>query len=371
MFRRLRTQGLPGRPETGSVSYEWDFRLPGEHWVFELPMRSAGSPRARPRKPEQAAWMLEQGFGEPDPRGRHGLSPEALERLIALLEPLAEIPWAAWEAVDRCKELQMANQPQEAVEAAKQAVAAAPGWDLAWRQLIELQLFWLQDADEAEAALDAVPEGLIPARELLQRRQALALQRGEDWTRYAELQREIIDVVEARYDHWEVLGLSWWAAQDLERSIAAFEEGLSRHPGERELENRLAEVLHAAGRGEDARALLDRLIAEDPANAKSWALRAWVLWEQAPAQAESDLAEALARDPEQAVAQVTRGLLRLAAGQLEQAGADLAPHRHSPWAEARAAYQRYLDAGGQPPPEPEQAHEHTHAHGSAGEPEAR
>ncbi|MCB9766390.1 MAG: tetratricopeptide repeat protein [Alphaproteobacteria bacterium] len=363
-MRRLRTRGLPGQPGTEGRTYSWDFRRPDGAWVPQISMWSAGSSRARPQHPEQVAWLVAQGFPEPDSHGRLDLTPEALERLLELVGPAAEIPWRAFELLAQVTALVDAERFAEALPLTAQLVALTPTWDEARRARVGLLLFHLQDAEATQAELASIPEGVLDAAELRLRRQALATL-VDDWSTYADIQEESIAAGNRRVGDFEVLGLARWAAGQMERSVQAFVDGLTAYPGERSLADRQAEVLGAMGRVDDAVALLDRLIQEDPAPAKSWALRGWVRRHTDPEAAAADYAQALARDPEQPVARVGRGLQYLDAGDRVGARADLAPFVHSSWQEAVDAWQRFVDTAAEgedvaTPPNPWHTHDHDH-----------
>ena len=179
---------------------------------------------------------------------------------------------------------------------------------------------------------------MIPEEERRRYRQTIAILR-DDWDAYVVEQRAMITDGDRRWHMWEILGLALWAGGRMEASLEAFRQGLVEHPAQRDLENREAEVLAVLGRTGEALALLDRLAAEEP-HGKTVALRGWIRRESDPAVAAADYDAALALDPEQPVARVGRGLLRLAAGDLEGARADIAPFSHCGWSEAADALAR-------------------------------
>ena len=343
-MRRLRTLGLPGDRETNPRNCWWDFRRGPQGWVLELPWVDPGGRHARPSNPAQVAWLAARGL-HPDPvLGRLPLDADQLDALLASLD-VVDTPWAAYEALDAIDALELAGDREGALATSERLRDLAPGWDLGRRRRQNLLIHGLRDADAASADLDSLPAGALPADEIRRNRQTIALLR-DDWATYAQYASARVEGGEREPWAWETLGLAWWAAGRLDLSLEALGEGLALHPGNRDLELRRAEVLEAMGDHAAALAHLDALAAEPPPHAKTLALRGWFRRMEAPDAAAADYAAALALDPEQPVARVGRGLMRLEAGDRAGARADLQPFTHCGWTEAAAAWRRFQEGEG-------------------------
>lgn len=341
-MRRLQTRGLPGGLGDPERFYNWDFRSTPEGWRLEIAMRERGGAHARPSFPEQAAWLAAQGLPAPDPLGWIRLDATALEGLLAQLNPLARVPWGAWEARDAIDQHTAAGDVDAALQSADQIVALAPDWEAGRMRRLALLVHTLRDADAALADLVSLPPGTIPADEQRRQRQSIALLR-DDWVAYEVEQAAMIEEGYREAHAYEVLGLARWAAGDLPGALAAMVEGQRNHPGHRDLANREAEILAVLGREPEALALLNRLIAAQP-QAKSVALRGWIRRVADPAAAAADYEAAIALEPDQPIARVGRGLQRLAAGDRVGARADLQPFTHCGWTEAHEAWEQLLAA---------------------------
>lgn len=338
-MRRLRTLGLPGNTETKPRICWWDFRRGPDGWVLEVPWVDAGGRDARPSNPAQVTWLAEQGLVLNPVLGRLALDADALANLLAKLDVVG-VPWEAHEALDALEALELAGDQEGALRASERLRDLAPGWDVGRRRRLYLLTHGLRDAEAANADLDSLPEGTLPPDEIRRNRQTIALLR-DDWATYAQYASARVEGGEREPWAWETLGLAWWAAGRLDLSLEALGEGLALHPGARDLELRVAEVLEAMGRHAEALAELDRLCATGAPHAKTLALRGWFRRVEAPEAAAADYAAALALDPEQPVARVGRGLMRLEAGDREGARADLQPFTHCGWTEAAEAWRRF------------------------------
>jgi tetratricopeptide (TPR) repeat protein len=344
MFRRLQTRGLPGLPETASRPLFWDFRLDGEppRWTFELQAWASGAWRA----PEQAAWLQERGLPVPQPNVPLPLDTAQLEAITAALAPAAEVTWEAMELHAQAVALAGQGEARAALERMDELMGLAPAWIDAKLLQITLLIQVERDPDGAEAALAELPRDQLPAAQRRSLRQSIALLR-EDWDGYAAEVRAIIDEGDTSWFHFEVLGLSLWAAGHLDAAAAALSEGLALHPGLRDLELRRVEVWDAAGRREEALAALDALLApetteESRSHAKTWALRGWLRRETDAEGSAADTERALALDPNEAVARVCRGVGRMEEGDIQGARADLKPFSHCGWAAAAEAWNTFV-----------------------------
>lgn len=344
MFRRLQTRGLPGLPETANRPLFWDFRRTEDppRWAFELQAWASGAWRA----PEQAAWLQERGLPVPEPNVPLPLEDSQLEAITAALAPVAEVTWHAMELHAQAVSLAGQGEARAALERMNQLMGLAPAWIDAKLLQVTLLIQVERDPDGAEAALARVPAGQLPPAQVRSLRQSIALLR-EDWDAYAAEVRGIIDEGDTSWFHFEVLGLSLWAAGRLDDAAAALSEGLALHPGLRDLELRRVEVWDAAGRRDDALTALDLLLApeaseESRSHAKTWALRGWLRRETDAEGSAADTARALALDPGEAVARVCRGVGRMEAGDIEGARADLKPFSHCGWAAAAEAWNTFV-----------------------------
>lgn len=337
-MRRLQTAGLPGQTTKTRAAW-WDFRPAPDGWVLEIPFVDAGGRDARPSNPAQAAWLAEQGLAVSPSLGQVALDADALSRLLARLEVVGT-PWEAYEALDAIDARAAAEDLSGALAASERIVALAPTWEIGRRRRLALLIHGLRNPDAADADLDSLPPGTLPADEIRRERQTISLLR-DDWHSYAEQQAAMIAEGARQVWSWEVLGLAWWAAGKLDLALQALSDGLADHPNHRDLELRRAEVLGAMGRTEDALGHLEMLASEGPPHAKTLALRGWMRRAQDPGAAAADYAAALALDPEQPVARVGRGLQRLDAGDRAGARADLEPFTHCGWTEAADAWARF------------------------------
>jgi tetratricopeptide (TPR) repeat protein len=380
MFRRLETRGLPGRDSRGPLF--WDFRAepdpshtpePGDPpellWHLSLQAWASG----RWRRPEQAEWLADHGFPVPDPSGSVPLPVDVLRRLTDALAPEATVPWSALDARDAAIRSLNAGQAAEALEAAEALMAIAPDWVDARVVQLELLVRHVRDADRAEAVLLDLPEGTLDAAAARRIRQSIAILR-DDWDAYAAEMASVMDAGERPWWNFEILGLAYWAGGRLNDAIATFEQGMAEHDNRPDLALRHVEVLAAAERTDDALAAVEALLASDTPPPKALALRGWLRRASAPADAAADYRAALELDPEQAVARVGRGLMRLDAGDLDGARSDLHPFRYSGWQAAWDAWTTFCAATGEAPgAHPADlghddacahadAHDHTHHH---------
>lgn len=307
--------------------------------MLEIPWVDAGGRDAHPSNPAQAAWLAAQGIALDPILGRLALDAGTLARLLGQLEVVGT-PWEAHEALDALDALELAGDKEGALAMSERLRDLAPGWDVGRKRRLNLLMHGLRDADAASADLDSLPDGTLPPDEIRRNRQTVALLR-DDWVTYAQYASARVEGGEREPWAFETLGLAWWAAGRLDLSLEALREGLALHPGHRDLELRVAEVLEALGRHEEALAHLDALIAGGPPHAKTLALRGWFRRAEAPELASADYAAALALDAEQPVARVGRGLMRLEAGDRAGARADLQPFTHCGWTEAAEAWRRY------------------------------
>ncbi|MEL6350098.1 MAG: tetratricopeptide repeat protein, partial [Myxococcota bacterium] len=328
MLRFLMTHGLPGQSDNTSRAYRWEFRRPDEtaRWQVSVPTSRI---RRAPRRPEQARWLQDAGFPAPGPDGVIPLSEGEIDRLLGLIEPHTERSWAAFEAFDARARSIAAGNMSAAFEHSLKLLRAAPEWLEARLQHVWLLVVHERDADAAQSELDAIAAS-ADRKEVRKLRQSIALLR-DDWDAYATHQQEIVDEGERNPWDWETLGLSYWAAGNLQGGLDAIHRGLGDHPGNRDLAHRAAELMDALGQTDDAIAYLTDLIAADPTHPKSWALRGWVRRARAPDLAAADYRAALEIDPDQPVARVGRGLQRLDAGDRDGAREDLKPFAHCGW----------------------------------------
>lgn len=354
-MRRVQTYGLPDQPDAAEKKrwYNWDFRPAPSGWILEIDMHAPRSPSARPRYPEQGAWLAAQGLPAPNAHGQLLVEGAALARLTAALAPIARVPWAAWEAKTEVDQREAAGDIAGALAATERLVALAPDWEAGRVRRLTFLIHPLRDPDAAEAELERLPPGLLSAAEQRRHRQSIALLR-DDWVAYEREQAQLVAEGARQPWAWETLGLARWAVGRLEDALAAFIEGQADHPGNRDLANREAEMLAVLGRTDDALARLDQLLGEGP-HAKTIALRGWVRRQRDPVAAAADYEAALGLDPEQPIARVGRGILRMESGDLAGAHADLAPFTHCGWSEAADAWQRLQALTGH-----EEAHHHHH-----------
>lgn len=358
-MRRLMTRRLPGDPPGAERVCWWDFRSIPEGWTLEIPWVDPGGPGARPSVPAQAEALAVRGLTV-DSFGRVVLDLPAHAALLAELD-FEGPPWAALDALDAMTARQAAGDLAGALQESVLLRDHAPGWAEGRRRRLHLLLHGARDADAAEADLDSIPGGTLPPDELRRERQTLSLLR-DDWVAYAGAQAEMIADGAREPASFEVLGLAFWAAGQLDRALQALHDGLQAHPGHRDLALRTAEVLEAQGQHEEALSTLEGLSQEGPPHSKTLALRGWLRRQGDPAAAAADWAAALDLDPEQAVARVGRGLQRLDAGDLAGARADLAPFTHCGWTEAADAWARYCAAAGEAAPGQDHGHDHSHDH---------
>jgi len=379
MFRRLETEGLPGR-EGGSPLF-WDFRAtpdphhtpaPGDPqrvvWHLELQAWASG----RYRRPEQATWLAQHGFKVPAPKSQVALDTPTLTRLTDALAPVARVPWAAMDARDAAIANLSTGQAEAALAATEKLMAIAPDWMDARVLHLEVLVRQARDPDRAEAVLHDLPDGTLDPVAARRIRQSIAILRN-DWDGYADEMNAVMDAGERPWWNFEILGLAYWAGGRLDDAIATFEQGLAEHPGLADLALRRVEVLAAAERTTHALEAANALIAGDSPPPKAYALRGWLTRDTHPAAATADYATALAADPDQAVARVGRGLQRQAAGDMDGARSDLEPFRYSGWQAAWDAWTDFCAATGLAPgvhPNhlghdhgDDASHSHTHSHG--------
>ena len=342
--RRIQTDRVPEMAERSRVPIWWDFRPGPDGWILEIPMHDPGGSQSRPARPEQGRWLAERGLVV-DNFGRVTVHGDALTSLADALDPVRAVEpgWAGYEALDAVIAAQLAGDADGADALSKELSEIAPTWVIGRRKRLEILIQVNRDADQADAELDALV-GILEPDELRRERQTVALLR-DDWATYADMQAEMISDGLREAWAYEVLGLARWAAGALDLALVALQTGQEAHPGHRELALREAEVLAAMGRGVEALDLLNRLAAEGPPHSKTIALRGWQRRLTDPQAAAEDYEEALALDPEQAVARVGRGLMRLSAGDREGARADLAPFSHCGWTEAAEAWRRFKAEG--------------------------
>lgn len=340
-MRRIQTDRAPGQAERNPWPLWWDFRRTPDGWILEIPFIDAGGSQARPVRPEQAAWLATLG-AIPDRLGRIPLSEALLGSITGALEGVVGPSWEAHEAMDATVACQAAGDVAGALAASERLADAAPTWVLGRRKRLEILIHGIRDPDLAAAELDRLG-GVLEPDEIRRERQTVALLR-DDWVTYANMQAEMISDGLREAWAWEVLGLAWWAAGDLDRAMAALEAGLTEHPGHRELALREAEVLAARGQQDEALARLEALAAQGPPHAKTLALRGWHRRHRDAAAAAADYEAAIALEADQPVARVGRGLQRLEAGDREGARADLKPFKHCGWTEAAEAW-RLFKAG--------------------------
>ncbi len=358
MFRRLQTRGLPGDTRPDPSPLFWDLRLDDDlgTWSLELQAWASGAWRT----PEQADWLRAHGLPVPPPDGSVALSAADLDRMMALLAPVSTVSWAAMEAHAEAVRLQQHGQAAEALEAVQKLMGLAPAWPDARLLHVTMLIQQARDADAAELALADLPADLLGPAQLRTLRQSIALLR-DDWPAYAAEVRATIDEGDTSWWHFEVLGLSLWAAEDLSGALGVLNEGLAHHPDHRDLELRRVEVLDALGRVSEAITELDRLSVTDPSHAKTWALRGWVVRETAPTEAAERYGQALVHNPEEPVARVGRGLQRLERGDVDGARADLEPFARCGWAAAWDAWCLF-SAGQGEHPVMDDSHDHDHDH---------
>lgn len=342
-MRRIQTARVPGQPETPDRPFWWDFRRQDAGWTLELPTARSRQGQVFSR-PEQAAWLAGLGLAFSPVLGPVTLDEAAVQRIIAALEPVGP-SWAAHEALDALEQAIGAGDLEAAVAHSETLRDLAPEWVVGRRRRLNLLIQGVRDPDAATADIASIPPGLLPADELRRERQTVALLR-DDWVAYATAQEEMVRDGARQVWSWETLGLAWWGAGDMQRSLQAFREALIDHPGHRELTLREIEVLDVLGHTLEAIGRLDALDAAGPPHGKTLALRGWMRRRSDPATALADYEAALAVDPDQPIARVGRGIQRLEAGDLAAARADIAPFSHCGWTEAAHAFARLRAAEG-------------------------